>query len=267
MQPQNAPDLWRTQLCRHGPHHAMPRCWFAHKLSELSAPVERRILYTNRWRDMGVDRFYGQRMSDDQVVRIRDYYRREPVCDRPLWAHALRLLEQGNEAECAYAYPWDFGLARDYDDLLDRRAVRECPFDFYPGLWARLQRRRQAMFHYPYPQHPLLVMDSLPGRPLPGAAIALPPPAQVGVVIAGPGDRVAMGFQDQARDGPHIEEVEDSIESHDDGASQTLGEQEADYHCGGEAGGSIGLGSGRPAIPPGLAPDPSDMPRSRFFNP
>ena len=172
MQPPSE-ELWRTQLCAHGPHHLMPGCRFAHSLSQLCAPDERINSYGQRWREHAVDRFYGQEMSRDQIRRICRYYCHEEFCDLPLWSHALRVLDQGIEGHCGYAFPWDFGLSRDYDDLLDRRLRRQCPFQGYPFLWARLGRRRELLIRYDYPVHPLLIMPPLPAPQVP---MAPPPP-------------------------------------------------------------------------------------------
>ena len=173
----------------------MPGCRFAHRLSDLCAPDEREQSFANRWREFAVDRFYGQAMSTEQVLRVKRYYIAVPYCERPLWAHALCLLQQRNECECGYAFPWDFGLSRDYDDLLDRRTVRRCPFDFYPNIWERLNRRRQLLLHYPYPVHPLVIMDPLP-RPMPPP---LPAPPRGDGEDRGGVDRGAMGVAGRAQ--------------------------------------------------------------------
>ena len=192
MQQQSSADLWRTQLCVHGPDHDMPGCRFAHRLCDLSAPDERVVSYGNRWRDFCVDRFYGQLMSDGQIRRIRNYYAATPACDRPLWAHALRVLQQCNEGHCGYAYPWDFGLVRDYKDLVARRLWPLCPFEVYPNLWVRLGRRREFLVHYPYPTHALLIQDlspagSHPSPPIAHAAGAAPSQGAMASQVVGAG--------------------------------------------------------------------------------
>jgi len=59
------------------------------------------------------------------------------------------------ESSKGFAYPWDFGLVRDYDDLLEARVGRSCPFEIWPDLWARLSRRREIQLTYEHPPHAL----------------------------------------------------------------------------------------------------------------
>ena len=150
-------ELWRTSLCRHGAGHALwdPRCRFAHQLSDLRAPDESRVSYATQWGQFTMDRFYGQRMSEEQMDRIRRYYVQTPACDRPLWAIGLSLLARDRETIKGFALPWDFGLVRDYDDLLDRRYRRECPFQCMRWLWYRLDCRRERLLTYRPPPHAL----------------------------------------------------------------------------------------------------------------
>ena len=153
--PRSNVDLWRTSLCFHGAEHGQsrPDCRFAHSLSELRPPDERFFSYEDQWRN--VDRFYGQFMDDDQLERIRKYYVTTPPCERPLWSVGLYLIAIGAECRLGFALPWDFGLVRDYDDLLDRRRYRSCPFRQWPGLWYRLSLRRQTLLSYESPPHQL----------------------------------------------------------------------------------------------------------------
>ena len=146
-------ELWRTSLCRHGSCHTMRGCAYAHSLSELRPPDESCQSYGDQWRLHRMDRFYGQVMSSEQLDRIRWYFDRTPQAERPLWAIGLYLLVHRRESQCGYAYPWDFGIARDYDDLLERRFDRGCPFSTYPMVWERLQRRRERMIGYVHPPH------------------------------------------------------------------------------------------------------------------
>ena len=151
--------LWRTALCRHGPGCCYPGCRFAHSLCELRRPDETLVGYDVQWSQGHIDRFYGQRMSEDQLQLIRKYYMELPSCDVPLWAIGLRLLVHNRESSKGFAYPWDFGLVRDYDDLLEARVGRSCPFEMWPDLWARLSRRREIQLTYEHPPH-LLGLNS-----------------------------------------------------------------------------------------------------------
>ena len=142
-------DLWRITLCCHGSEHARqdPECRFAHSLSELRRPVETRVGYGDQRSGHNVDRFYGQRMSRDQLDRFWRYYNATPVCERPMWATGLHVLELGGECSLAVEFPWDFGFVGDYEELFEARArlgLRR-PFRFYPHIWERLNRRRSAL--------------------------------------------------------------------------------------------------------------------------
>ena len=103
-----------------------------------------------------MDRFYGQHMSQQQIDRIRMYYVATLPCDVPLWANALFLLVLNQECHCGRAYSWDFGLVRDYDDLMEARYDPwTCPFHVWHGLWDRLSRRRSLLENYRHPPHEL----------------------------------------------------------------------------------------------------------------
>ena len=64
--------LYRTSICRHveKPHHDRKQCSFAHCFAELNAPIEVYKNYGDQWGLYHVDRFYGQKMSREQVERI-----------------------------------------------------------------------------------------------------------------------------------------------------------------------------------------------------
>ena len=163
--------LWRTQLCRHGPHHPNRFCRYAHSLLELLPPDEAERSYCDKWSGGQIDRFYGQLMTREQLSRILFYFQLLPACDVPVWAIGLSLLERELEHCQGYALPWDFGLLRDHDDLLARRLLREgplpVPFEYYPRLWERLTYRRRCMLCYSYPRHELGAR-SLSNPPFPG---------------------------------------------------------------------------------------------------
>lgn len=143
-------DLWCTKLCPHGPDHVYLICPYAHALSELRAPAETRIRYNSVWRQHGVDRFYGQYMTPQQLHRFAAYWNHPPhEHRRPNWAAALFILHYELENIRGMAYPWDFGLTADIQGVVDyRNAVggpAEAPFVWYPRLWERLLSRRFAM--------------------------------------------------------------------------------------------------------------------------
>ena len=75
---QNNPDLWRCQLCDHGPDCSMLKngtCGFAHSLAEVLPPNEKITTYGGVWRD-GVDPLYAQQMSDRQTARVSGYWKK-----------------------------------------------------------------------------------------------------------------------------------------------------------------------------------------------
>ena len=167
-------DLWRCQLCSHGPDHGRrrPDCRFAHSLCELRRPDESRHSYANQWTLGRVDRFYGQRLSPDQIERIKYYYVRTKTCDLPLWAIGLSLIFRGLECRAGYAYPWDFGLIKDYDELKELRVDRIFPMSEFSGLWRRLHDRRTFLVGYRHPPHLLGVNEPEPApAPPPSSAI------------------------------------------------------------------------------------------------
>ena len=118
-----------------------------------------------------MDRFYGQRMSAEQLERIQAYYAVTPMCDLPLWAIGLRLIAAEQEAVLGFAYPWDFGLTRDYDDLRAARLERGRPFESWPGLWDRLNERRRILLTYEHPPHILGL-----SLPQPSSSAPMAPP-------------------------------------------------------------------------------------------
>lgn len=147
------PDLWRCELCRHGPTCGMRKegtCGYAHSLAEVLPPLETQQSYKGVWRD-GVDRFYGQSMQQAQLNRIKEYWNITPECEKPVWARCLRwyLTDQDLclHPECG----WDFGIWQDLDTMKRARKQYEVPFEWARrqtdgiGIWERLQERRDAL--------------------------------------------------------------------------------------------------------------------------
>ena len=152
-------QLLKTTLCVHGRGCDYPDCRFAHGLDELRSPDESRVSFSDQWRLCRVDRFYGQRMSAEQLERIKTYFHGTPTSDLPLWVIGLNLLDTRCECVMGFAYSWDFGLSSDHRELVDRRYDRECPFDTYERLWDRLEARRERLLLYRYPVHELILYE------------------------------------------------------------------------------------------------------------
>ena len=169
-------DLHRVELCKHGmncSYNQQGVCAYAHHLYELMPPNESVRAYEGVWKD-GVDRFFGQAMSDEQIRRIKTYYERTEKYDRPMWSHALCWFcsNTGSFAE----YPHDFGLEQDWKTVSMFRVHSWKPFQWMPGLWDRIEERRQRL------QRAALPSPSLTLAPV--SAIASPVEcASVGVQV------------------------------------------------------------------------------------
>ena len=136
--------LWRCRLCKHGADHGRhhPECNFAHSLCELLPPDERFEIYPQAW-SRGVDRFYGQPMSEEQVNRIKSYHDHTPWHEVPVWVYALRFSQSLKTSFVIdYYFPWDYGLSTDCQLLCRYRVGGRMPFESMPGLWERLHRHR-----------------------------------------------------------------------------------------------------------------------------
>ena len=121
-----------------------------------------------------MDRFVGQNMCGPQLERIRRYYIVTPPSQRPLWSIGLDLISGEKEQILGFAYPWDFGLRRDYEDFLEARVDKEVPFREWPLLWQRLEARRLRLADYEHPPHELGLISPLPapGVPIDAGAVA-----------------------------------------------------------------------------------------------
>ncbi len=131
--------LWRTRLCRHGPNCEHVGCVFAHRLCDLSPPYEVDKHYDHAWAQ-GVDRWYGQPMSPEQLSMIKRYYSVTPAADVPIWAEGLRYFQSKISIARDAHLPWDYGLEKDLELLCVYRNGK-LPFQFMEGLWPCLDER------------------------------------------------------------------------------------------------------------------------------
>ena len=136
-------ELWRTKLCRHGPDCGRAGCVFAHALSELCPPNEMDRCYTRVWRG-GVDRWYGQNMTDDQLRIIQYYYEQTVDREIPQWVHGLIHYYSGQENASCGTMQWDYGLSND-QALLCRHRRGPLPFAVPEDLWTGFNRRRSPI--------------------------------------------------------------------------------------------------------------------------
>jgi len=77
MEDSAASDAWRISLCPLGGECRDENCPLAHRLCELRPPNEAEQLYREIWAS-GVDRWYGQALSEEQVKIVMDYYEQTP---------------------------------------------------------------------------------------------------------------------------------------------------------------------------------------------
>ena len=133
---------------------AVARCAFAHDLRDLNPPNEgwgRRECWSKAWENGQVDRWYGQKLTDDQLRRIQAYYdeANQSVARRmdiPNWAHAVAWY-YGRMPNWAHGQfpPWvpnDFGMYADWNDLI--RVRGEVYFKYHGGFWDALRQRVAA---------------------------------------------------------------------------------------------------------------------------
>ena len=138
------PDLWRTQLCRHGAEHSYPQCRFAHRLCDLRAPNEMARHYDNAWRTGAIDRWFGQAMTVEQQNTIVGYWKVTPDREVPPWVCGLRFAYN----DCAPLerdryQQWDYDLTMDLEMLcFHRHGHGPLPITFMTHLWPILTSRR-----------------------------------------------------------------------------------------------------------------------------
>ena len=113
MRRQHNYDLWRCQLCDHGPECSMRdsgACCYAHSLGEVLPRRERISTYRALWRH-GVDRFYGQRMTDHQIARINWYWENYTApYERLVWCQGMQWWHEGHGLMEHPDLGWDLGI-------------------------------------------------------------------------------------------------------------------------------------------------------------
>ena len=126
--------------------HQEEVCGFAHSLGELRPPDERICLYKQFWTD-GVDRWYGQCMTEEQFERVLQYVRKTALCDMPTWCQGLMwyVTSAPADAERYRSFPADFNINQDWDSVRMYRKDKHRPFYWCPDFWRRVLHRRVAM--------------------------------------------------------------------------------------------------------------------------
>ena len=137
-------NLWHVRLCRHGPKCDHKDCGFAHNLSDLRAPNESERLYGQAWEKNGVDRWYGQHLTDEQIHIIQSYYELTPERCLTAWSRALRYCISGVHDVTERHHPWDYGLSMDLELLCLYRKTR-LPFRFHDKIWEKLEVRKEKL--------------------------------------------------------------------------------------------------------------------------
>ena len=95
------------------------------------------------WRE-GVDRWYGQALSDEQINLLLRYYHETPLYMVPLWMHGLLyVLRRQNYVEHLH-FPWDYDICTDIAWLKRfRRGL--VPFVYMASLWDALHERLELL--------------------------------------------------------------------------------------------------------------------------
>ena len=138
-------NLYRVRLCRHFKKCAHPYCGFAHSLAELRAPKEVGRPYPEVW-ERGVDRWFGQTLTEEQLGIIKQYYRMTPERSLPKWAHALRYVQSGRHVVQERYFSWDYDMTTEVDLLRRARRDGRLPFQYDDRVW-ELLRKRKAYLH------------------------------------------------------------------------------------------------------------------------
>ena len=138
-----AGDAWRTLLCPRGPHCRDPDYSHAHRLCDLRPPMETQRLHLEIW-EAGIDRFYGQQMTEESMKIVMEYHDKTLDYETPQWAHALVFSVNGQNTIRDLHFPWDYGLTMDVLMLSVRRGGQR-PFEWLPGLWEVLHGREREL--------------------------------------------------------------------------------------------------------------------------
>ena len=100
--------------------------------------------YDQAWSD-GIDRWFGQTMTSQQLNIIHDYSMNTHKCDMPQWVYGLRFINPGSEPRlCGRYLQWDYGLSLDLQ-LLRHHRGGAMPFEFMPHLWTLLHVRWETL--------------------------------------------------------------------------------------------------------------------------
>ena len=91
----------------------------AHALEDLLPPVEAVHLFEGRW-PVGVDRWYSQDLTEEQLTRILGYYTITPRGMVPAWTAGLVWFLQELDIGLWPELGWDSNLSQDLEGI--RRA-------------------------------------------------------------------------------------------------------------------------------------------------
>ena len=106
-------DQYRCQLCKYKNRCRRTVCRFAHRLDELLPPYEHTVELPGVWRN-GVHRWYGQKVEEEVLARIQEYYERTPPRERPVWATGcLWFYGRLPSSVSIDNLPYDFGVWQD----------------------------------------------------------------------------------------------------------------------------------------------------------
>ena len=176
------PDLFRCELCCHGPRcqrYRQGTCGYAHALDDLRPPNETRKPYTRLWRN-GVHRWYGQAVTPPAAQLFLWYFERTDKRDIPLWAHGLHWYLSSERNGVRDPYPDDFGIWHDVSALLANRCIPERPFAWADDVWLRVYERHMQSLPKYLPHAPVAQRD----RRRPRTPEGIPPSkrARTGIV-------------------------------------------------------------------------------------
>ena len=100
--------------------------------------------YETAWRE-GVDRWFGQTMTSEQLNIINHYSIQTHMSELPQWVYGLRYTTPGSEYGLYGRYlQWDYGLTMDLELVCHHRGG-PLPVEFMPHLWTILTARRERL--------------------------------------------------------------------------------------------------------------------------